>query len=77
MAIMRSSVAEFKGHREALETLYIWTGVRISDKEGVGGCCEDKEKVDAEVQRLVLGDEVQWGVYWRKIVESLKLERGL
>ncbi|KAK2520187.1 hypothetical protein Q9233_011631 [Columba guinea] len=51
MAIMRSSVAEFKGHREALETLYIWTGVRISDKEGVGGCCEDKEKVDAEVQR--------------------------
>lgn len=77
MAIMRSSVAEFKGHREALETLYIWTGVRLSDKEGVGSCCEDKVKVDAEVQRLVLGDEVQWGVYWRKIVESLKLERGL
>lgn len=63
---MRSSVVENEERREALESLYIWTGTRMSDKEGVGGCCEDQEKVDAVLQRLVLGAEVRWGVSWRK-----------
>lgn len=27
--------------------MYIWAGVRMSDKVGVEGCCEDREKVDA------------------------------
>lgn len=32
--------------------MYIWAGVRMSDKVGVEGCCEDWEKVDAVLQRL-------------------------
>jgi len=60
---MRSSVVECKECREALETLYIWAGMRMSDKEGVGGCCKDQEKVDAVPLRLVMGEEVQWVVY--------------
>lgn len=35
MAVMRSSVVECEGYRKALETVYIWTGTRMSDKEGV------------------------------------------
>lgn len=45
------------------------TGGRMRDKEGVGGCCEDREKADAVLQRLVLGEEVRWGVSWKKGVE--------
>lgn len=76
-------MVEYEEHREALETLYIWTGTRMSDKEGAGGCSEDWEKADAVLQRLVLGEEVQWGVSWRKGViemlvdgEALGLGRG-
>lgn len=32
--------------------MYIWADVRVSDKVGVEGCCEDREKVDAVLQRL-------------------------
>lgn len=56
---MRSSVVEYKGRREALETLYIWTGARTNDKKGAEGCCEDWEKADAVLQRSVLGEEVR------------------
>lgn len=66
MAIMRSSVAEYEGVREALETLCMWTGIRMRDKKGVEGCCEDWEKAGAVLQRLVLGEEVWWNVSWKK-----------
>lgn len=69
MAVMRSSVVEYEGRREALETLYIWTGTRMSDKEGVERCWEDWEKADAVLQRLVLGEEARCCVSWRKAVD--------
>lgn len=69
---MRSSVVEYEEHREDLETLNIWTGTRMSDEEGMGGCCEDQEKVDAVLQRWVAGEEVRWAVSWGKGVELLK-----
>lgn len=62
MAIMRSSVVEYEGGREALEPLCIWTGIRMSDKKGVESCCNDWEKAGAELQRLVLSEEVWWNV---------------
>lgn len=43
----------------------------MSDKEGVERCWEDWEKADALLQRLVLGEEVRWGVSWRKAIEML------
>lgn len=59
---MRSSVVEHEGGREALETLCMWTGIRVSDKKGVEGCGEDWGKAGAVLQRLVLGEEVWWNV---------------
>lgn len=69
MAIVRSSVVEHEGGRESLETLCMWTGIRMSDKKGVEGCCEDWGKAGAVLQRLVLGEEVWWNVSWKKEVE--------
>lgn len=66
MAIVRSSVVEYEGGREALGSLCIWTGIRMSDKEGVEGCWEDWEKAGAVLQRLVLSEEVWWNVSWKK-----------
>lgn len=66
MAIMRSSVVEYEGGREALETLCMWTDTRMSDKKGVEGCYEDWEKAGAVLQRLVLAEEVWWNVSWKK-----------
>lgn len=63
---MRSSVVECEGCREALETVCIWTGTRMSDKEGVECRCKDWEKVDTVLQGLVFGEGAHWGVSWRK-----------
>lgn len=56
--IVRSSVVEYEEGREALGTLCTWAGIRMSDKKGVEGCCKDWGKAGAELQRLVLGEEV-------------------
>lgn len=51
-------MVEYEEGREALETLCTWAGIRMSDKKGVEGCCKDWGKAGAELQRLVLGEEV-------------------
>lgn len=66
MAIVSSSVVGYEVGREALETLCMWTGIRMSDKKGVEGSCEDWGKAGAVLQRLVLGEEVWWNVSWKK-----------
>lgn len=47
MAIVSSSVVGYEVGREALETLCMRTGIRMSDKKGVEGCCEDWGKAGA------------------------------